>query len=270
VRLPQGAKNRSSDAQGRKSRSSNARPRSPQPSGRLARFALFLLGQLWRLVCLVASRARFYWQRLEGKLGKKGRFRLRIAKWVVLIVSPVWLINLAVAFLGHSVVFPLSPFFLREKLSALGSYAAHRPFCLLFDHPEIDPLIARSEARNKLPRGLLAAVVQVESGGRPHRISSAGAMGPAQLMPSTARRLGVSDPFDSTAAVDAAGRLLADHMARFKNIRLAVAAYNAGPGAVQGKVPQNGQTPAYVARVMAIYAARRAAARSRPALSVTP
>jgi soluble lytic murein transglycosylase-like protein len=217
----------------------------------------------------VVSSARSAVQALEGRLGKKARSRLRIAKWIVLLISPVWLINLAVAFLGHSVVFPLSPFFLREKLSALGSYAAHRPFCLLFDHPEIDPLIAKAEARNRLPRGLLAAVVQVESAGRPHRISSAGAMGPAQLMPSTARRLGVSDPFDTTASVDAAGRLLADHMARFKNIRLAVAAYNAGPGAVGRGVPQNGQTPAYVAKVMAAFNARRAAAR-RPALSVTP
>jgi soluble lytic murein transglycosylase-like protein len=188
----------------------------------------------------------------------------------VLLISPVWLLNLAVAFFGHSVVFPLSPYFLKEKLSALGSYAAHRPFCLLFDHPEIDPIVAKSETRNRLPRGLLAAVVQVESGGRPHRISSAGAMGPAQLMPSTARRLGVRDPFDTTMAIDAAGRLLADHMARFRNIRLAVAAYNAGPGAVNGRVPQNGQTPAYVAKVMAAYAARRAQARARPALSSTP
>ena len=170
------------------------------------------------------------------------------------IITPIVLINLSVAYLGNSVVFPLSPFFLGEKLSALGAYAAHRPICLITDHPDVPGLVARAEARNRLPRGLLAAIVQVESAGRPHRISSAGAMGLGQLMPSTARRLGVTDPFDSAANIDGAARLMAENLARFRgNIQFAVAAYNAGAGAVNGRIPQNGQTPTYVARVMRAY-----------------
>jgi soluble lytic murein transglycosylase-like protein len=194
------------------------------------------------------------------------RFRLVLAAFIAAITFPIWLLNLAVAFFGNSVVFPLSPFFLREKLMALTTYAAHRPLCVWREHPEMAPLVARAEARHRLPRGLLAAVIQVESGGRPHRISAAGAMGPGQLMPGTARMLGVGDPFDSAANVDGAARLLAGHVARFRRLRLAIAAYHAGPGAVRGHVPQNGQTPGYVARVMRGYTAirnRQSAPRAR-------
>ena len=76
-------------------------------------------------------------------------------------------------------------------------------------------------------------------------------------MPGTARQLGVSDPFDSEENIDGAARLLGSHLARFRSVRLAVAAYNAGPGAVRGRVPDNGQTPVYVERVMAAHAANR-------------
>lgn len=172
-------------------------------------------------------------------------------------MSPLWGLNLAVAFVGHSVVFPLSPFFLKAKVSALLAYARHRPRCWIAGHGDTDDLVKRAELRHRLPRGLLAAVVHVESRGYPHRISSAGAMGPGQLMPDTARQLGVDDPFDSADNIEGAGRLLAGHLDRFHNVRLAVAAYNAGPGAVRGHVPANGQTPAYVAKVMHVYAALR-------------
>ena len=201
--------------------------------------------------------AKLSLRRLLPRLGKKGRRRLFVAKVVLAVTAPLWLINSAVAFFGHTVVFPLSPFFLREKMRALVTYAAHRPFCLGREHPEIGPLIESAELRHRLPRGLLAAVVEVESGGQPHRISSAGAMGPTQLMPDTARRLGVTDPFDSLTAIDGAARLLAQHLVRFHRLRLVIAAYHAGPAAVVGGVPNNGQTPGYVARVMRAYLARR-------------
>jgi soluble lytic murein transglycosylase-like protein len=196
------------------------------------------------------------WSRFLPRVRLKAKSQLRILALVAAaaIATPIALINLSVAFFGNSVVFPLSPFFLGEKLSALGAYAAHRPICLVTDHPEVPTLVARAEARNRLPRGLLAAIVQVESAGRPHRISSAGAMGLGQLMPSTARRLGVTDPFDSASNIDGAARLMAENLARFRgNIPFAVAAYNAGAGAVNGRIPQNGQTPAYVTRVMRAY-----------------
>jgi soluble lytic murein transglycosylase-like protein len=213
---------------------------------------LFLTPRAW-------SRAR-QWLRLNTR----HRTRVLALVLVVLVTAPVAAINLAVAFFGNSVVFPLSPFFLGQKVSALGTYAAHRPLCLFTGHPEIAPLITRAESRNRLPRGLLAAIVQVESAGKPHRISSAGAMGLGQLMPGTARQLGVTDPFDSATNIDGAARLMAENLRRYRgDVRLAVAAYNAGPGAVNGRIPQNGQTPGYVAKVMRLYGeGKRARARA--------
>jgi hypothetical protein len=200
---------------------------------------------------------RLHPDRLLRRFSPKTRLRIKIAAWAVVLTSPIWVVNMAVAYFGRTVVFPLSPFFWREKVSALGTYAAHRPVCAIFGHPDSGPLVTSAELRYRMPRGLLAAIVQVESGGRPHRISSAGAMGPGQLMPDTARRLGVRDPFDSEANIDGAARLLSGHLKQFRSVRLAVAAYHAGPGAVRGGIPQNGLTPEYVARVMRAYAALR-------------
>jgi soluble lytic murein transglycosylase-like protein len=234
----------------RRPRRAPARPRPvPRPSKRpskIDRFARWLGAALAR-----TGRALYRWFR---SCSRQTQVRVACAVLAVTVVAPIMLLNLAVAFFGQTVVFPLSPFFLREKVAALISYATHRPLCALVGHPETDVLVAQAEVRQKLPRGLLAAVIQTESGGKPHRISPTGAMGPGQLMPGTARMLGVSDPFDSEANIDGAARLLADHLGRYRgNIRLAVAAYNAGPGAVRGRVPDNGETPAYVARVMDTY-----------------
>ncbi len=168
----------------------------------------------------------------------------------IAVCLPVVTLNLAVAFFGSSVVFPLSPFFLKEKWHALGAYAKHRPRCLLTGHDELSGLSSAAEKKYRLPRGLMNAVVSVESGGRPHRISFAGAMGPAQLMPGTAALLGVSDPFDPAQAIDGGARYLAQQLKRTGRVDLAVAAYNAGPGAVNGRIPQNGETELYVAKVM--------------------
>lgn len=169
---------------------------------------------------------------------------------VVLVCAPLLAINGAVAFFGSSIVFPLSPFFLESKVQALGTYAKHRPLCLLGGHGDLEALSAAAERRHGLPRGLMWAVVQTESGARPHRISFAGAMGPAQLMPGTAALLGVKDPFDPQQAIDAGARYLKQQLDRFNDVSLAVAAYNAGPGAVRGVVPRNGETEHYVAKVM--------------------
>ena len=177
----------------------------------------------------------------------------RLRWWVrlsVIALTPLIIINGSVAFFGSSAVFPLSPFFLGEKLSALRGYALHRPTCLFFGHPEFGPLVRAAEKRHKLPKGLMQAIVDVESGSRAHRISYAGAMGPAQLMPSTAQLLGVSDPFEPSQAIEGGAKYLAQQLARTHDVRLAVAAYNAGPGNVRGSVPRNGQTEYYVAAVM--------------------
>ncbi|HEX8538928.1 MAG TPA: lytic transglycosylase domain-containing protein [Cystobacter sp.] len=185
------------------------------------------------------------------------------------------LLNLAVAFFGDTTVSPLSVSFLTEKAHALAAYARHRPQCLLDGHPELEPLIRDSERRHHLPPGLLEAVVEVESNTQPHRISPAGAMGPGQLMPSTASLMRVEDPFDPARALDGSARYLAEQLARYRgNVTLAVAAYNAGPGNVRGRVPRNGETEFYVAKVLAAYARHRPppppASVKRQARPVTP
>ncbi|MCY1081840.1 lytic transglycosylase domain-containing protein [Archangium lansingense] len=167
---------------------------------------------------------------------------------------PLVLLNLAVAFFGDTVVSPFSLSFLEQKAHALATYARHRPSCLLEGHPELAPLIRDSERRHRIPTGLLEALVEVESNTQPHRISPAGAMGPGQLMPGTASLLRVADPFDPAPALDGSARYLAEQLERFRgNVRLAVAAYNAGPGNVNGRVPRNGETEFYVEKVLNHY-----------------
>lgn len=193
----------------------------------------------------------------------RSAFRLfwRLPWWskaVSVPLAPLLALNLAVAFFGESVVSPISPFHLRDKWAALKAYAGHRPKCAVLGHPELSPLVARAEARHGVPRGLLQAVIEVESEGRPHRISFAGAMGQAQLMPGTAKQLGVGDPFDTEQAVEASARYLAQAWQRTRSVELAVASYNAGPGAVRGSVPRNGETEHYVAKVLRRYGAAAA------------
>jgi soluble lytic murein transglycosylase-like protein len=107
------------------------------------------------------------------------------------------------------------------------------------------------EAHGVDPR-LLEAVAQVESGMDPSAVSPAGAQGLMQLMPATAAGLGVTDPFDPTQAIDGAARLLRRHLDRFGSVELALAAYNAGAGAVtrHGGIPPYPETQQYVRRVL--------------------
>jgi hypothetical protein len=116
------------------------------------------------------------------------------------------------------------------------------------------PAIAAAASANGVAPVLLAAVLRAESGFDPRAVSSAGAQGIAQLMPATARGLGVRDPFDPGQAIPAAARLLGGHLRAFGSVPLALAAYNAGPGAVRrhGGVPPYRETQTYVARVMAL------------------
>jgi soluble lytic murein transglycosylase-like protein len=186
-------------------------------------------------------------------------------RWTLIVLVPICLINMTVSWVGHSVVFPLSPFFLRYKIKALAAYAWHRPRCVFFDDAPLEPMLAGAERRHKLPCGLLGAITRVESGGKPHRISPAGAMGPMQLIPPTARALGVSDPFDPEDSLNGAARYLHTQLATFHDVRLAAAAYNAGPGSiVNRRVPRNGQTEIYVARVMHALAVERRARCAPP------
>ncbi|MDI3328964.1 MAG: lytic transglycosylase domain-containing protein [Alicyclobacillaceae bacterium] len=117
------------------------------------------------------------------------------------------------------------------------------------------PLILQTAGRYGLDPALLRAVMAVESGGNPSARSPAGALGLMQLMPSTARSLGV-DPLDPAQNLDGGARYLRDLLARFRgDVVLALAAYNAGPAAVErhGGIPPYPETREYVRRVTELY-----------------
>ena len=112
--------------------------------------------------------------------------------------------------------------------------------------------LARAAARrNGVPEDLFARLVERESRWNHRARSHKGALGLAQLMPETARRLGV-DPLDPERCLDGGARYLAEQHRTFGSWRLALAAYNAGPGAVQrhGGVPPYRETQDYVRAIL--------------------
>ena len=119
----------------------------------------------------------------------------------------------------------------------------------------LQPLIEAAAKRNNLDPALVAAVAKAESGFRVDAGSGAGARGLMQLMPSTASGLGVTDILDPAQNLDAGSRYLKQQVDRFGDLRLALAAYNAGPGAVTryGGVPPYTETQNYVTRVLGLY-----------------
>ena len=120
-----------------------------------------------------------------------------------------------------------------------------------------DEYFALAAATYQVPEALLKAMGKAESDFNPNAVSSAGAMGIMQLMPGTAANLGVTSPFDPKQNIMGGAKYIAELLRTFGSypdgVRLAVAAYNAGPGAVKRagyRIPQNGETPAYVEKVM--------------------
>jgi hypothetical protein len=116
-----------------------------------------------------------------------------------------------------------------------------------------EPLV-RAAQRWNVGAALLAAQLYVESGFDPRARSPAGAQGIAQFMPGTAAALGLANPFDAEAAIDAQGHLMRDLLRRFASVPLALAAYNAGSATVAGCmcIPNNAETQGYVARILGL------------------
>ena len=113
------------------------------------------------------------------------------------------------------------------------------------------PFFVAAGARYGISPTLLAAIARQESGFTPRAVSTAGAQGMMQLMPGTAAGLGIT-PFTPAQAVDGAAKLMSGYIRQFRSVPLALAAYNAGPGAVEGYggVPPYPETQRYVAAIM--------------------
>jgi len=121
-------------------------------------------------------------------------------------------------------------------------------------------LIGEAARLYQLPESFIRAVMRVESDFNPSVVSRAGAMGLMQLMPRTARSMGVSDPFDARQNIHGGARYLRILANRFKgDLVLTVAAYNAGEGAVEKYkgIPPYKETQRYVRRVLKHYYAYR-------------
>ena len=117
-------------------------------------------------------------------------------------------------------------------------------------------LVKQAAAKYGMDARLIDAVIRVESDYNPRCVSRAGAMGLMQLMPENCRDYGVRDPFDPAQNIDAGVRQLKDLLTRFGRLDLALAAYNAGPGAVRryGGIPPYPETQAYVKKILQLLA----------------
>ena len=127
------------------------------------------------------------------------------------------------------------------------------------------PLVEDAASKNQLDAALIHAVIAQESGYNPRAVSNKGAGGLMQLMPDTARRYGVTDLFDPAQNIQAGSHYLKDLLAMFnQDIKLALAAYNAGENAVirhGNRIPPYRETTAYVPNVLNRYQKYRASAQ---------
>lgn len=134
------------------------------------------------------------------------------------------------------------------------------------DQRRLNLIVNAQAAAHQVPATLVRAVISQESGGDPSAISTAGAMGLMQLMPSTASAYGVANAFDPDENVAGGVSYLHDLLLRYHgNVALALAAYNAGSGAVSRYkgIPPYAETQNYVSNVTALYRAASSKRSSR-------
>lgn len=122
---------------------------------------------------------------------------------------------------------------------------------------KFSPVIARAAKKHQIPQPLLHAIITVESAYNPQALSRAGAQGLMQLMPATASRFGVSDPYNPYQNIQGGSEYFSYLLTLFKNdLKLALAAYNAGENAVKrygNRIPPYKETQNYVKKVLKHY-----------------
>lgn len=190
---------------------------------------------------------------------------------MVVLPVPVWadiyMVKAADGTLMLTNVYRKDPAYvrLRRELRPLEPVREHR---VLEGNLPYAAQVADAAARNDLPEALLHAVIQAESNYDRWALSPKGAAGLMQLMPDTAREMGVENVWDPAANIHGGARYLKKLLTFFDNdLNLAVAAYNAGPGAVvsQGSViPPFAETQRYVPRVLERYRHLQAAGGTAP------